>query len=264
MTIWATGKTGTIGKELGNSVLPISVDLSDINRIRLPVGMRPDDTVIHLGGIVGEENVSADLQTARRINVTGTLHLAEQVKSIGAKFVFISSAHVYASQDHPIVETDELQPSGNYSNLKLEAEQALNNLFNSQSDTLLILRVFSLLDWGMKKNTLGGRVEYLLRSDADAEILHSLDVRDFLTPKQCAEIIKSLIPLNLKGILNICSGKGRTVAEAVDILVASRSELRVRKDNTNSGKPYIVGDCQKLQNYIDSQKIDWIYEMERQ
>jgi UDP-glucose 4-epimerase/GDP-4-dehydro-6-deoxy-D-mannose reductase len=259
MAIWATGKTGTIGKELSKSVTPLLVDLNEIDRIRLPEEMKSGDILIHLGGIVGERSVSRDFVTARRVNVTGTLKLAEQAKSIGAKFVYVSSSHVYASQSRPIVETDDLEPSGNYANLKLEAEQELNQLFNSDTNALLILRVFSLLDWGMKIDSLGGRVEYLLRSDVRFQITHGLDVMDFLTPRQCADIIERIIPLNLNGILNICSGKGQTVAEAVDMLVATRSARRLDKSNTTSDKPYIVGDCRKFLTVTKMASLDWAH-----
>ncbi|MBV7314840.1 NAD-dependent epimerase/dehydratase family protein [Shewanella sp. NIFS-20-20] len=99
------------------------------------------ECIVHLAGIA--HNTSSDEDYVRRINVDGTLHLAEQAALAGVKrFVFVSSIGVNGQQtvEAPFTPTDRASPSNAYTRSKHEAELDLQNLSESMGFELVIVR----------------------------------------------------------------------------------------------------------------------------
>jgi nucleoside-diphosphate-sugar epimerase len=258
MGIFATGTTGTIGKSLSQNVEALKVDLtSDLSKSDIPI--LKGDTLIHLAGIVGPKLVAENVQRAFDINVTGTIKLAESALANDVcKFVYISTSHIYADSSEPISETSLVDPKNIYSEQKALAESELLKLFEGNSQKLLILRVFSVLDWNCKPFTLGGLVERIVNGGSDT-VLNSKDERDFLAPAQIAYAIEKFSNLNhLWGVYNICSGESRSIKSAV---IKMMDEINfpiggiVFEDNF-SKIPVIVGDDTKTTNAL-GEKLRW-------
>jgi nucleoside-diphosphate-sugar epimerase len=80
----------------------------------------------------------------RRINVAGTLRLAEQAAAMGVKrFVFLSSVGVHGMQSFPgkvFTEADKPRPHNAYAQSKLEAEQGLLRIADETSLEVVVIR----------------------------------------------------------------------------------------------------------------------------
>ncbi|MCU4401288.1 NAD-dependent epimerase/dehydratase family protein [Acinetobacter pittii] len=103
------------------------------------------DIIIHLAGRahILNEKVEDPLQEFRKVNVDGTLQLAkEALENKVKRFIFISSIGVNGSSTNgkAFSEQDVPQPHADYAVSKLEAELALQKLFEGTDTELVIIR----------------------------------------------------------------------------------------------------------------------------
>lgn len=117
---------GTEAEPLVPADADLAADLSQVDAGMLEGA----DVVLHLAAISNDPMGELDQGLTRRVNLDGTLQLAEAAKSAGVKrFLFASSCSIYgASGDAPIDETAPLAPLSEYAETKIEAEQALRKL----------------------------------------------------------------------------------------------------------------------------------------
>jgi len=257
--IFATGKTGTIGKHFNNNVLDLRVNLESKSKFKLD--LKQDDIVIHTAGIVGDTLINENPVRAYDINVVGTKRLAEHaLDSHVAKFIFISSSHVYERSTHKLDELSPTYPATKYAEQKLKSEQELTEIFRSNPSQLCIVRLFSVLDWDVKDFTLGGGIKKLTIPDSGYLLNNALDIRDFLTPKQIAKAIVLIATHDqLIGIVNLCSGVGMPIEVAAQIMLSCRN-FKVPVDRiirVNSQIPFIVGDNSKLIYHLPNLDLVW-------
>lgn len=103
------------------------------------------DVIIHLAGRahILNEQIESPLDAFRQVNVEGSIQLAKQALENKVKrFIFISSIGVNgaATANLPFSETDIPKPHADYAVSKLEAEQALLELFKNTATELVIIR----------------------------------------------------------------------------------------------------------------------------
>ncbi len=173
MKILVTGASGFIGKSLvaellsqGYSVCaglrtPISCVKSvvvgdvdgDTDWDEALVGI---DTVIHLAARVHilTEHSRTPLAKFRKVNVAGTLKLAESAAKAGIKrFLFVSSIGVNGTcTTLPYTELDSPNPQDAYGISKFEAEQALHKLSAKTGMKMVIVRPPLVYGAGAKGN----------------------------------------------------------------------------------------------------------------
>lgn len=260
MRLIATGLTGTIGKKLPNDVLPARIRLGD-EKLGDQFKRDPEPpTLIHLGGIVGEEKVSQNLAQSERINVSATLSLAREViEDFGGRFIHVSSSHVYGPDASDLSEEHPMNPQSFYAEQKMRAEQELNGHFGVAHPQLVILRVFSVLGWDVASFTLGGAVKRILEG-SDERIAFTEDIRDFMTPTSIAQAIYKIGEASeIQGIFNLCTGKGITVREAVSSMASVKSfNLKASQlEPGNSKSPRIVGSNSKILSYNLKLNLTW-------
>jgi dTDP-4-dehydrorhamnose reductase len=134
-TILLTGKTGQIGSHLypllgslGEVVAPDrnELDLSNADAIRRTVRDRQPDMIVNAGAYTAVDAAEADESTARAINATALVVLAEEAKKLGATIVHYSSDYVFdGSKAAPYEEIDPPNPVNVYGKTKLEGELAV-------------------------------------------------------------------------------------------------------------------------------------------
>ena len=261
MTVYATGKTGTIGRKLSNQVKNLEIDLAEDSSTWDFRKINETSSVIHLAGVVGEAAVRSDLEYSKKINVEATKQLANILceKHI-SQLTYVSTAHVYGYSENELDESSALNPIGHYSEQKLNAENILLNIFKNSSTKLVIIRVFSLLDYGMKSSTLGGAVEELLNGQI-RKIENGDDIRDFLTPVQVARIIENISVSNMRySIYNVCSGAGLTVRQAVQFMTNEKfANINKHINSNNTPISKIVGRNQRLRESFPDLDVTWEY-----
>lgn len=261
MKYLATGLSGTIGKHLPKNYVALKVDLSKPYQYFSSLDWFPASQIVHLGGIVGLQKCEKNANLSWRVNVEGTENLARAFKKhCDGKFIFLSSGHVYANAHKPHLETDSLNPSSLYAVQKLAAENSLLEIFSDQLGRLVILRVFSVLDWHTAPGSLGALLTEALENDTKVLIANSDDVRDFMTPQTIAfnvdRIVKSS---NLSGIYNLCTGVGTSVKNAVSRMFSAHG-VDLDKESFlagNSSLPCLIGDNSRIKKAITDINLSW-------
>lgn len=258
--ILATGTTGTIGKHVSRDFQSLRMDLSLPFASDFSFEIEDDFDLVHMAGVVGEENVRSDINYSEIVNVKATYELASRFKdSSDGRFLYISTSHVYGESCGPISEEFNLNPASTYAEQKLRAELSLTSIFKSEPSRLLILRVFSVLDWGMPPKTLGGSIQDIYSGIANSRVMNADDVRDFLTPKVVARTITSLAQeFKGCGVLNLCSGTGTRVRDAAFRMLVSKFQSPDEFiSKGNSSRPMIVGDNSRLLAQDSRFKLAW-------
>lgn len=261
MAIYTTGSSGTLGRHFSARAIAINRDFLSIDYIERLPKFAEHDSLVHLGGIVGNEAVENDPSRAHKVNVEATLRLAENFLSQnGSRFIFISSSHVYAPSAEKLNENSPLKPQSRYASQKIEAENLLQKLFSKKPEKLCVVRVFSVLDWDVAPFTLGGAIAKLAFEDPNFHLKNASDIRDFLTPRTIASALERIAEcVEITGVVNLCSGTGTSVAEATRIMLKSRN-LGVPEDRIvpgNSPNPYIVGDNTRLVKALPGLDLVW-------
>lgn len=261
MTTFATGSSGTIGRFFPDPVIPLSLNLTSPVEEFDRIPLQKDDVLIHAAAVVGQSNVDKDPRLARDVNIEGTrkLGIAALRKGV-SKFVYISTSHVYRFGPLSLTEHDDIAPINEYAAQKYEGETALKSIFSEDIEKLCIVRVFSLLDWGMPKYSLGGAVEKLATPGSTFKLNNTSDVRDFLAPKQVAESVYEISSAKkVLGIINLCSGKATSVGEGVrQLLELEHIEVSEEKFiSGNSTIPKIVGNNSRLKSLLPNLSLDW-------
>lgn len=183
--ILVTGPTGFIGQRLCESLTGCGFGVraavrrsGDGAAVRLP-GAQPDvaavgdihettdwswalagiTEVVHLAGRahVMRERLGDPLVVYRRVNVAGTLRLAEAAVAAGVRrFVFVSSIKVNgeATLERPFRETDLPAPLDAYGISKHEAEEALKRIGREAGMEIVVVRPALVYGPGVKGNFL--------------------------------------------------------------------------------------------------------------
>lgn len=259
--IYATGTTGTIGRHLSSTVSKLNLRLEKGDDTNSFSKFESESSLIHLGGIVGAEKVEENISRSYDVNVKGTVKLAESfLSSSSGRFVYVSSSHVYAKSTKRLTEESPTNPFSMYAKQKLETEEKLLKLFETNLERLCIVRVFSVLDWNVAPFTLGGAVKKLIEPNSDFILQNAEDVRDFLTPKRIAEILENITENeDIYGVINLCSGEGIKIFDAVLKMAGSiGAEIpyeRIRKGMSQN--PYIVGDNARLRKHFPNLDLSW-------
>lgn len=114
--------------------------------------------VVHLAARVHvmDDHASDPLAEFRRVNVQGTLRLAQQAAQAGVqRFVYISSIKALGEATlagEPFTEESPTQPSDAYGISKLEAEQGLRDLAEKTGLEVVIIRPPLIYGPGVKAN----------------------------------------------------------------------------------------------------------------
>lgn len=88
--------------------------------------MKGVDSVIHLGGLVGDPACAVDEQLTIEINLVATRVIADVARGEGVRrFVFASTCSVYGASDGILDETSALNPVSLYARSKIASERVL-------------------------------------------------------------------------------------------------------------------------------------------
>jgi nucleoside-diphosphate-sugar epimerase len=91
--------------------------------------MRDADSVVHLGGLVGDPACALDEQATVDINLRATWTLAWVARGLGVeRFIFASSCSIYGASDGLLDESSPLAPVSVYARSKADSEQLLIGL----------------------------------------------------------------------------------------------------------------------------------------
>lgn len=172
MKILVTGANGFVGLKLHEYLIALGNDVVPV--VRRPTGIPNEkilttddewicvlnscDVVVHLAARahVMNDETGDQLVEYRRVNVQGTMALAEQAVKAGVqRLVYISSIKVNGertSQNHAFFASDIPEPEDAYGISKLEAEQGLIALAHGKGMEVVIIRPPLVYGPGVKSN----------------------------------------------------------------------------------------------------------------
>lgn len=134
---------------------------------KLVEAMQEVDTVVHLGGLVGDPACAWNEALTVEVNLTFTRVIAEIAKASGVRrFVFASTCSVYGASDEILDESSELNPVSLYARSKIGSERVLNQL-QSPSFNVTILRFGTI--YGISGRTRFDLVVNLLTAKAHVD-----------------------------------------------------------------------------------------------
>lgn len=147
-----TGATGFVGRRLWERLHGSNAEVVRVGRslaegslfdlveaLERAGSLSRADTVIHLAALVHEP--SATWRDLLRSNFAATVSLARRSAAIGVRrFVFLSTAGVYAPSTRPLVEDYVVRPRNDYSQSKALAEAGLRGVAEATGLHVVVLR----------------------------------------------------------------------------------------------------------------------------
>lgn len=250
-----TGSSGSIGKRM-TQVLDAQIKLENSEKEMFQaLSIYRSSVLIHLAAPTNIGKIEGNYPWAKSVIVDSTLRLMRAfAKAGGRSFVFASTGHVYGpiQTDGELEESQLVRPVTNYAKLKYRAEMELLNEADELDIEVKILRIFSVFGSKMAPHYLASRVYVECASRDFRKINNSEDVRDFSTPEYVADSIQSLASRRFSGIVNICSGIGKTIEDRV-LQECPHWPLDLF-DKGNSELPRLVGSTSRLKELLTAQR----------
>lgn len=249
--------------ESGVTAVPIDVT-SDVS-LSAAVARHQPEWVIHLAAQSSVGRSFADPLGTWEVNATGTLRLAEALRTVGGgpvRLLVISSAEVYGAvpdEAQPIAEDAPLRPSTPYGASKAAAELAALQAASDGADGLqvVVARSFNHAGPGQDERfvfpSLARQLVRIQRGESPPVLrVGNLEVqRDFLDVRDVVRAYLLLLERGEnRGVYNVCSGVARSLREMVARLVElSETGARVEVDPERVRPvdiPVLSGDGSRL------------------
>ena len=268
--ILITGASGFVGQHLTVSLsaafpdatlLTPVFDLSDAAGVAAIIRAAAPDSCIHLAAISTIAQAQQDQDHAWRVNLHGTLHLAQaiQLRAPACLLVFASSAEAYGASFRHAAKLDEsapLAPLNLYAATKAAADLALGSMAE-QGLRVIRLRPVNHTGPGQSPQfVVAALAQQVARIAAGlqepvVEVGNLDSWRDFLDVRDvCAAYIACVVRrdvLEPGAILNIASGEPRRIGdvlETLEELAGVTAETRIDQARTRATDvPLACGDA---------------------
>ena len=122
----------------------IQGDILDSETLGRVLSSEPYDAILHFAAFIEAGESMRDPGTFFHNNVTGSMKLIEAAAKYNVpRFVFSSTAGVYASKDSPLIESDPISPANVYGQTKRMVEETLEWYHQVKSLRFAALRYFN-------------------------------------------------------------------------------------------------------------------------
>jgi nucleoside-diphosphate-sugar epimerase len=204
--------------------------------------MRDMDSVIHLGGLVGDPACAVDEELTIQINLIATRMIAQVAKGNGiSRFVFASSCSVYGASDQLLNEKSILNPISLYARSKIASENVLLALKDEAFEPV-ILRFGTI--YGLSGRTRFDLVVNLLAAKAVVEGVITVYGKDqwrpFLHVQDAATSVAAAVNARRESIaptiINVgCDEQNRTLGQVGELIrsMVPGSVLQCSDDNVD-------------------------------
>jgi GDP-4-dehydro-6-deoxy-D-mannose reductase len=268
MQVFVTGVAGFVGRRLearleaeGARVIgtDLELDVADAGRVSDAVAAARPDAIVHLAAISFVPEAEANPRAVYRANFLGAHSILEAARKIspGVRVLLVGSGHVYGAAEPgapPFDERSPLRPDSPYAWSKAAAD-LLGSTFASRGVDVVRVRPFN--------HTGAGRPDRFVESSFARQIAEieaglrppkmavgNLDaVRDFLDVEDVVEAyLRLLDPEVPAGPYNVASGKGTSIRELLDTLLANtpiRPEVEVDRSRWRPADTS-VGSAERL------------------
>jgi len=234
----------------------LACDLLDQSGLTDLVAQVKPNVVVHLAAIAFVAH--GDVEAIYRTNVVGTRNLLEAVAKSGCNprsVLLASSANIYGNATvEPIDETVPAAPANDYAVSKLAMEY-MARLWNDRLP-ITVVRPFNYTGAGQTLNFLLPKIVDHFKLRAAVLELGNLDVvRDFSDVRTVVNCYRLLLEAGRAGeAFNICSGKGHSLLEVVQMmreLTGHDPEIRVNPAFVRANEVHrLIGSRARLESAI--------------
>lgn len=268
MRVLVTGGAGFVGARLLARLSAEAVevhappqselDVCDAAALRAAVARLRPHAVVHLAALSFVPAAEADPAAAFRVNFLGVRAVLEALRgeAPAARALIVSSAAVYGSSARRCDESAPLRPEGAYARSKAAAD-LLAGRYAELGLNVVRARPFNHTGAGRPahfvESSLARQLAAAERAEASEPVLrigNPDSVRDILHVDDVVEAYWRLLqPGAPPGIYNIASGRGVSIRQLLELLIA-RTALRPRMETARGRwRPAdsLVGDARRLQ-----------------
>ena len=187
--------------------------------------MRDMQSVIHLGGLVGDPACAVDEELTIQINLIATRMIAQVAKGNAiSRFVFASSCSVYGAGDQMLNEKSQLNPVSLYARSKIASESVLLGMRDSSFEPV-ILRFGTI--YGLSGRTRFDLVVNLMAAKAVLEGVIAVrgrhQWRPFLHVEDAAHAVVLALASRPESVRSVCFNVGsneqnRTIGQVGELI----------------------------------------------
>ena len=150
---------------------------------------------------------------ASSINILNSFH-----KNGGRRAVYIGSCFEYKCKDVPLKEADELNLITTYTKCKNYLREISEFYCNKNNIDFCWCRIFNTYGKNEKKYRLFPYIINNLKENKKVIINHSQLEKDYIYAGDAAKALVKVLNSQVKGIINICSGKGIKLGDFANVI----------------------------------------------
>lgn len=221
-----------ISQHFSKSTNNFKIIKSDVRKISFKLIPKDIDCVIHLAAITDVKYCQDNPIECFDVNVKGTQNLLEISKKLNAKFIFLSSSHVYGMPTkNPISEIHPRNPISVYASSKFAAEILCESYARNYNLSLIILRLFSVYGPNSPKHLVTSRIISQMMTSDTIKLGNLKPKRDFIYVTDAVHAIELVIRKSQGfNIYNIGSGK----SYSIDTICKLLTKMSTKKIQTSS------------------------------
>jgi dTDP-4-dehydrorhamnose reductase len=108
--------------------VPIQLNVTDKENVAAEIAKAKPDAVVHAASMTDVDKCELNRELAWKINVEGSVNVAQATKATDAFFVYISTDYVFDGEKGCYKETDLPSPISYYAYTKLKAEEKVKDI----------------------------------------------------------------------------------------------------------------------------------------
>ena len=186
-----------------------AISLSDKSLVKKYCLQYKITTIIHLASMVKRIRTNEDIDNEVNIAV----NLISSLKS-GSKFIYFSTADIYADQNDISCEDSLISPVNKYAEAKLMAELALTEIANTNKIELIILRPSLVYGHGVPDGMFLSDLKQSYKEGKKFSYSSHTIIRDFIHINDVVKAVVKIINHDkyIGGIYNLSTGIGNSFA----------------------------------------------------
>jgi nucleoside-diphosphate-sugar epimerase len=249
--------------EQGIKVSEYTGRINDADSIKNWISDKHIKIIIHLAAIVSIEKFNKDIGQSLKVNCLGTYTLADLLIKYrnDIKFIMISTSHVYKpkkiNDDYlKIKEEDPLEPSTTYGHSKLIAEKIVSELYKSNEEKLIILRIFSLYHESFSDDFLVNNLVKKIKETENGQKIQipgGNNIRDLSYLPTIVKKINKIAFSKNHGLYNLGSGEGYALSQIAEIISRKIFNKKIEIEFLdNQSSDVVIADVSKSNRILDS------------
>lgn len=255
-----TGSTGLIGKEAiepleksGFEVFCLSsktCNLFDYKSVQNYFEEIRPEFLLHFAWITGGDYLSNPINNEY---VSASMNMLKAFKDNGGKRVVMAgTCFEYDFKNEPIKESSPLNPQTLYAKCKVELCQKASEYCARNEISFAWGRIFYVFGHNEKEGRLTNSIINALSKNEEFTIKNGQLIRDYMYTKDIAKSFVELLKSDVKGPVNICTGKGISLGDyAMEIAKKLHKKNLLKIHNEETSQPLqIVGDNSILRSLL--------------